>query len=320
MRTFLVTGGAGFIGSHIAEALVQRGDKVRVLDNLSTGSPANLAPFRDRLEFIEGDLLDAATVAQVVRGVDCVFHEAALASVPASVETPLESHAACVTGTVTLLDAARRAGVRRLVYAASSAAYGDQPACSKRETDLPAPISPYGAAKLAAEYYCQAFTATYAFETVTLRYFNVFGPRQDPDSPYSAVIPLFINAMLAGRPPVIYGDGRQSRDFTYVSNVVQANLLAADAPNVAGRVLNVANGRSTDLLTLLDLLNRLLGTRLTAVHAPPRPGDVRESLADITWARRLLGFESPVGFEEGLRRSIDYYRQTATAGRNTVSG
>jgi UDP-glucose 4-epimerase len=320
MRTFLVTGGAGFIGSHIAEALVRRGDKVRVLDNLSTGSLANLAPFRDRLEFIEGDLLDAATVAQVVRGVDCIFHEAALASVPASVENPLESHAACVTGTVTLLDAARRAGVRRLVYAASSAAYGDQPACSKRETDLPAPISPYGAAKLAAEYYCQAFTATYAFETVTLRYFNVFGPRQDPHSPYSAVIPLFINAMLAGRPPVIYGDGRQSRDFTYVSNVAQANLLAADAPNVAGRVLNIANGRSTDLLTLLDLLNRLLGTRLAAVHAPPRAGDVRESLADITWARRLLGFEPPVGFEEGLRRSIDYYRQTATAGRNTVSG
>ena len=191
MRTFLVTGGAGFIGSHIAEALVRRGDRVRVIDNLSTGHVSNLDGFRDKVEFIEGDLRDADTVAKAVDGVDCVFHEAALASVPRSVEFPLDTHAHCVTATVTLLDAARRAGVRRLVYAASSSAYGDQPNSSKRETDLPDPISPYGAAKLAAEYYCQAFCATYALETVRLRYFNVFGPRQDPDSPYSAVIPLF---------------------------------------------------------------------------------------------------------------------------------
>lgn len=314
MRTFLVTGGAGFIGSHIAETLVERGDKVRVLDNLSTGHFSNMDNFRDRIEFVEGDLIDAKTVAEVVEGVDCIFHQAALASVPRSVEAPLDTNAACVTGTVTLLDAAHRAGVRRLVYAASSSAYGDQPTSSKRETDLPAPISPYGAAKVAGEYYCRAFTATYGFETVCIRYFNVFGPRQDPNSPYSAVIPRFITAMLSGSQPVIYGDGRQSRDFTFVANVVHANLLAADAKNVAGRMFNVANGRSTDLLTLIDVLNRLLGTDVKPEHAPPRPGDVRESLADISQARNLLGYEPVTDFQEGLRRSIDYYRGLAERG------
>lgn len=309
MRTFLVTGGAGFIGSHIAEALVARGDRVRVLDNLSTGFLANLEPFRKQIEFFQGDLVDADLVRKAVAGVDCIFHEAALASVPRSVEAPLDTNAACVTGTVTLLDAARRAGVRRLVYAGSSSAYGDQPNSSKRETDLLAPISPYGAAKLAAEYYCQAFTATYGFETATVRYFNVFGPRQDPKSPYSAVIPLFITAILEGRQPLVYGDGQQSRDFTYVANVVHANLLAADAPNVAGRVFNVANGRSITLLELLAALNRLLGTDVSAQHLPPRAGDIRESMADITLARTLLGYEPQVAFEEGLRRSIDYYRK-----------
>lgn len=304
-RLFLVTGGAGFIGSHIAEALVRRGDRVRVFDNLSTGKRANLAA---GVEFLEGDLVDPDAVAKAVAGVECVFHEAALASVPRSVEKPLDTHAACVTGTVNLLDAARRAGVRRVVYAASSSAYGDQPTSSKRETDLPAPISPYGAAKLAAEIYCQAFAATYKLETVCLRYFNVFGPRQDPDSPYSAVIPLFITALLAGRRPIVYGDGGQSRDFTYVANVVQGNLLAADAPNASGRVINVANGRTTSLLQLLDALNRLLGTNVQPIHEAPRVGDVRESLADITRARNLLAYEPEVDFEEGLRRSIDYYR------------
>ncbi|MEE8452078.1 MAG: SDR family oxidoreductase [Thermoguttaceae bacterium] len=312
MRTFLVTGGAGFIGSHIAEALVERGDRVRILDNLSTGHLSNLDGFRDQVEFVEGDLIDADVVAKVVDGVDCIFHEAALASVPRSVEDPLATNAACVTGTLTLLDAARRAGVRRLVYAGSSSAYGDQPTSSKRETDLPAPISPYGAAKLAAEFYCQAFTSTYGFETVTIRYFNVFGPRQDPDSPYSAVIPLFLTALIEGRQPVIYGDGRQSRDFTFIANVVHANLLAADAQGVAGRTFNAANGRTTDLLTLLDTLNRLLGTDIKPKHEPPRVGDVMESLADITQARELLGYESVVGLEEGLRRSIDYYRSLMT--------
>jgi UDP-glucose 4-epimerase len=311
MRTFLVTGGAGFIGSQIAATLVERGDRVRVLDNLSTGFEANMAGFRDHIEFIKGDVTDPIAVARAVDGVDCVFHEAALASVPASVERPLDSHAACATGVVTVLDAARRAGVRRVVYAASSAAYGDQPTSSKRETDLPAPLSPYAAAKAAGELYCQAFWATFGLETVAIRYFNVFGPRQDPNSQYSAVIPLWITAILAGRQPIIYGDGRQSRDFSYVGNVVHANLLAADAPSVAGRTINAADGRSIDLLTLLDLLNRLLGTSIKAQFAPARVGDVRESLADITLARKLLGYEPQVDFEEGLRRSIDYYKTIA---------
>ena len=308
MRTFLITGGCGFIGSHIAEALVRRGDRVRVLDNLSTGKVANLEPCGGKVELLRGDLTDPVAVAEAVHGVDCVFHEAALASVPRSVKAPLETHAACVTGTLTLLDAARRAGVRRLVYAASSSAYGDRPTSPKHESDLPLPISPYGAAKLAAELYCQAFTATYNFETVALRYFNVFGPRQDPDSPYSAVIPLFLTAMLAGRRPTIYGDGHQSRDFTFVSNVVHGNLLAADAPSVAGRVFNIANGRATSLLELLAQLNGLLGLRIEPIHAPPRAGDIRESLADITAARQALGYEPLLGFDEGLRQSIGYYR------------
>ncbi|HEX7378607.1 MAG TPA: SDR family oxidoreductase [Pirellulales bacterium] len=307
MPIYLVTGGAGFIGSHIATALVERGDRVRVLDNLSTGHRANLAHLGSRIELIEGDLTDRRAVAQAVEGVGCVFHQAALASVPRSVEAPLDTNAACVTGTVTLLDAARRAGVRRLVYAGSSSAYGDQPSSPKRESDLPAPISPYGAAKLAAEYYCQAFTATYGFETVTLRYFNVFGPRQDPNSPYSAVIPLFITALLSGKRPILYGDGGQSRDFTFVDNVVHGNLLAADAPGVAGRVFNIANGRSTSLLDLLSQLGTLLGTTIEPDHQPPRAGDIRESLADISQARRLLGYEPQVTFEDGLVRSIEYY-------------
>ena len=313
MRTVLVTGGAGFIGSHIAEALVLRGDRVRVLDNLCTGHLGNLKHLENKIEFIQGDITHAATVAAAVKGADCVFHEAALASVPRSVEAPLDTNAACVTGTLTVLDESRKAGVRRLVYAASSSAYGDQPTSSKRETDLPAPISPYGAAKLAGELYCQAFTATYGFETVGIRYFNVFGPRQDPHSQYSAVIPLFITAMLAGRRPTIYGDGHQSRDFTYIANVVHGNLLAADADptRVAGRSFNVANGRSTSLLELITLLNQLLGTKIEPIHAPPRAGDVRESLADITQARTCLGYEPQAGFQEGLRRSIDYYRQIA---------
>jgi len=311
MRSFLVTGGAGFIGSHIAEALVQRGDKVRVLDNLSTGHRRNVQALGKNLEFIEGDLLDESAVQAAVQGVDCIFHDAALASVSRSIEKPLDTHAACVTGTMILLDAARRAGVRRLVYAGSSSAYGDQPTSSKRESDLPAPISPYGAAKLACEFYCQSFTASFGFETVSIRYFNVFGPRQDPHSQYSAVIPLFITALLAGKPPTIFGDGHQSRDFTYVANVVQGNLLAADAPQVAGRTFNVANGRTTNLLELIAMLNKLLGTNVQPVHAAARVGDVRESLADITQARERLGYEPKIGFEEGLRRTIEFYRKLA---------
>lgn len=311
MRTFLVTGGAGFIGSHLVEALVRRGDRVRVLDNLSTGFRSNLAPFGDAVELVEADLVDADAVARAVAGVDCVFHEAALASVPLSVDHPLRTHAACATGTVTLLDAARRAGVRRVVYASSSALYGDRPGSPKRETDLPAPISPYGAAKLAAEYYCGAFSATFAIETVALRYFNVFGPRQDPKNPYAAVIPIFLTAILSGKAPVIFGDGTQSRDFTYVADVAQANLLAADAPDAANRVMNVATGRSITLLELLAGLNEVLGTRIEPAFAPPRPGDIHESTADIALARKLLGYAPGVSLIEGLRRSIDYYRSVA---------
>lgn len=308
MSNVLVTGGTGFIGSHLVDALLARGDHVRVFDNLSTGNRANLDQTNPRLEIVDGDLTDPQAVAQAVDGMDLVFHQAALSSVPRSVERPLDTNAACVTGTLHVLDAARRAGVRRLVYAASSSAYGDQPTSSKRETDLPAPISPYGAAKLAAEYYCQAFTATYGFETVSLRYFNVFGPRQDPGSPYSAVIPLFITAILNGQQPKIYGDGHQSRDFCYVANVVHANLLAADAQGAAGKVFNVACGQNTSLLQLLAQINHLLGTDVAPIHEPARAGDVRESLADISQARRILGYEPQVSFNEGLQRSIEYYR------------
>jgi len=308
MRTCLVTGGAGFIGSHIVDALVARGDRVRVLDNLCTGNLANLAGVRERIEFIEASLLDEAAVKQAVAGVDCIFHEAALASVPRSLEKPLDTNAACVTGTVVLLDAAVKAGVRRVVYAGSSSAYGNQPFVSKRETDLVAPISPYGAAKMAGELYLQAFAASFPLETVAIRYFNVFGPRQDPNSEYSAVIPKFITAILKGTQPTIYGDGLQSRDFTFVANVVAGNLLAADAPGVSGRVFNVAMGNSVNLLQLIDSINRVLGTNIRPLHAPPRAGDVRDSLADITNARGSLNYEPVVDFDEGLRRSIEYYK------------
>lgn len=307
MRTCLVTGGAGFIGSNIADALVARGDRVRILDDLSTGNLNNLSGIREKIEFVKANLTDEAAVAQAVKGVDCIFHEAALASVPRSMEKPLDTHAACVTGTLILLNEARKAGVRRLVYAASSSAYGNQPHASKRETDLPMPISPYGAAKAAGELYCQAFAASFPIETVCIRYFNVFGPRQDPSSEYSAVIPKFITAMLAGTRPTIYGDGLQSRDFTFVENVVHGNLLAADAKDASGHVFNVAMGNSVSLLQLIDLLNQYLKTNIQPIHAPARVGDVRDSLADISHARALLGYEPKVQFEEGLRRSIDYY-------------
>lgn len=309
MGCYLVTGGAGFIGSHIAERLVSEGHEVRVLDNFSTGHRRNLASFEDGITLFEGDLTDGTLLREAVSGVEVVFHQAALASVPRSVEAPLDTHAACATGTLMLLDAARFAGVRRVVYAASSSAYGDQPYMAKREADPPIPLSPYAASKLAGEAYCQAFFHTYGLETICLRYFNVFGPRQDPDSPYSAVIPLFITAMLEGRKPVVYGDGQQSRDFTYVANVVEGNLLASKAPGVAGQVVNLANGRSTTLLKLLSLLNEFLGTDISPEFEPPRVGDVKESMADITAARKLLRYETVVDFETGLRQSIDYYRE-----------
>jgi UDP-glucose 4-epimerase len=308
MKTYLVTGGAGFIGSHIATALVERGDRVRVLDNLCTGKRENLSHLASKIEFIEGDLVNMRDVDRAVQGVDVVFHEAALASVPRSVVAPLDTNSACVTGTVTLLDAARRSGVRRIIYGGSSSAYGDQPTPAKHERLLPAPISPYAAAKLAAEYYCQAFTSTYGLETVTIRYFNVFGPRQDPKGEYAAVIPKFITDMLAGQRPTIFGDGKQSRDFTYIDNIVLGNLLAADASAAVGRTINVACGESFSLLDLVDGVNRALKTNLQPEFQPARVGDVKESLADIKFARELLKYEPKIGFNEGLARTVDYYR------------
>jgi len=308
MKKVLVTGGAGFIGSHIVDALVERGLQVRVLDNLSTGRLENLEQSRNKIDFIETDLTDATAVARAVTGVDCIFHQAALASVPRSVAHPLDSHAACATATLTLLAAARKAGVKRLVYAGSSSAYGDQPTPVKKETDFPLPISPYAAAKLSGELYCHAFAAMKAVETVTLRYFNVFGPRQDPKSEYSAVIPRFITALLSGKAPMIFGDGKQSRDFTFVDDVVQANLLAAEAEDVSGRVFNIAHGNRTTLLELVAALNKLLGTKIQPKHDDPRAGDIRDSQADISEAKKCLGFEPKIDFVEGLRRSIDYYR------------
>jgi UDP-glucose 4-epimerase len=311
MGTYLVTGGAGFIGSHIVGALVARGDRVRVLDNLSTGHRRNIDVHKAEVEFIEGDLVNPRDVERALAGVEVVFHEAALASVPRSIEAPLDTNAACVTGTVTLLDVARRSGVRRVIFGGSSSAYGDQPTPAKHENLLPAPLSPYAAAKLAGEFYCQAFTATYGLETVTIRYFNVFGPRQDPKSQYAAVIPKFITEMLAGRRPTIFGDGQQSRDFTYIDNIVQGNLLAADAPAAVGRTINVACGQSFDLLQLVAGINKVLGTHIEPVFEPVRAGDVRESLADISLARKLLNYEPTVDFEEALRRTVDYYRNIA---------
>lgn len=308
MSKYLVTGGAGFIGSNIAEALVQRGDTVRVLDNLSTGFTHNLDAFD--VELVEGDITDAATVARAMEGIDFVFHQAALASVPRSVKDPLATNDACVTGTVNVLHAAKKAGAKRVVYAASSSAYGDQPFMSKRESDLPAPLSPYAVAKLAGEYYCHAFWQTYGLETVCIRYFNVFGPRQDPGSPYSAVIPLFITALLEGRRPVIYGDGEQTRDFTFIKNVVHGNLLAASAKaeDVAGKTFNVANGKSISLNQMLSQLNTLLGTDVQPVFEDARVGDVRDSLADISNARQFLGYEPVVTFDDGLKQSIEFYK------------
>lgn len=308
MASCLVTGGAGFVGSHLVDALVARGDRVRVLDDLSTGREANLERVHGRVAFLRGDIRDPRILRQAVEGAELVFHQAALASVPRSVADPISTHEVCATGVLRLLLAARDAGVRRVIYAGSSSAYGDAARLPKREDDITEPLSPYAAAKLAGEHYCAAFSRVYGLETVRLRYFNVFGPRQPPDSAYAAVIPLFLEAMLAGRRPVIHGDGEQSRDFTYVDDVVQANLLAAAAPGVSGRVYNIACGRRTSLLELVATLNSLLRTRISPIHDDPRPGDVRHSQADISRAREDLGFAPKVSLEDGLRRCIEYFR------------
>ncbi|MBL8796383.1 MAG: SDR family oxidoreductase [Planctomycetia bacterium] len=307
MALCLVTGGAGFIGSHLVDALLARGDEVHVLDDFSTGRRANLAHVAERIDVVEGDLTNLATVREAAEGVQVIYHQGALPSVPRSVADPWTTHQVCATGTLHVLMAARDAGVRRVVYAASSSAYGNSERLPKREADPTDPLSPYAVAKLAGEQYCAAFTRVYGLETVRLRYFNVFGPRQAPDSPYAAVIPLFIEAIQNGRPPRLHGDGLQSRDFSYVANVVDANLRAAEAPNASGKVYNVACGERITLLDLIARINRLLGTNVQPVHGDPRPGDVRHSQADISRARADLGYEPRVGWEEGLRLCVESF-------------
>jgi UDP-glucose 4-epimerase len=315
MTRCLVTGGAGFIGSHLTAALVARGHAVRVFDNFSTGSLANLAPVRARVEVVTGDLTDLDALRKAAGGEEVIFHQGALASVPRSVADPVATHEACATGTLNVLVAAREAGVRRVVYAASSSAYGASIRLPKRETDPTLPLSPYAVAKLTGEHYCAAFTHVHGLETVRLRYFNVFGPRQPPDSPYSAVIPLFIKSMLEGRRPRIHGDGEQSRDFTFVADVVQANLLAAEASGVAGKVYNIACGRRTSLLELVARLNALLGTTIQPAHEATRPGDVRHSQADISAAQADLGYRPRVDMEEGLQRTVAYFKEAGVPAR-----
>lgn len=312
--TALVTGGAGFIGSHIAAALLASGARVRVLDDLSTGHRENLDEIGGAVEFIQGSVADEQLLKKAFENVEVIFHEAAIPSVPRSVEAPRNTHVASVDGTFSVLLAARDAGVKRVVYAASSSAYGDQPTLPKSEEMLPQPLSPYAVAKLVGEYYCQVFTRVYGLETVSLRYFNVFGPRQDPGSQYSGVVSRFISALWNGERPVIYGDGEQSRDFTYIDNVVAANLNAASAPKAAGKVINVANGQRVTLNELLGELKQLTGkTDVTAEYRDPRVGDVRHSLADITMARELLGYESKVNLRDGLQRTLDWWKTSRFA-------
>jgi UDP-glucose 4-epimerase len=301
----LVTGGAGFIGSNLVEALLERGDDVRVLDNFSTGSRANLAALGRDVEVVEGDLRSYERVHTAVRGVEVVFHQGALGSVPRSVQDPLTSTAVNVEGTLNVLLAARDEGIRRVVAASSSSVYGDGGTFPRVETQAPNPISPYAVAKLGAERFCVSFWRVYGLETVALRYFNVFGPRQDPSSQYAAVVPRFIRAIADARPVTVHGDGEQSRDFTYVENVVQANLLAADAADGAGSVLNVATGGSETVNALAETVGAILGRPVEKTFGPAQPGDVRESWADVSAAREVIGYEPGVGFEEGLRRTID---------------
>ena len=313
MANYLVTGGAGFIGSHIVDALLNRGDSVRVLDNLNSGIGQERLTDRDRLEFIQGDLLDSEVVSRAVEGIDVVFHQAALASVPYSLENPLATHRVCATGTLQLLELARAAGVRRLVYAGSSSCYGQSTSEIQREGDVTKPCSPYGAAKLAGEQYCHAFYESYGFETVVLRYFNVFGPRQDPNSQYAAVIPIFITRMLNGQAPIVFGDGTQSRDFTYIANVVHGNLLAAEASAAVGHIINMAAGMRVSLNTLIDSLNNLMGTEMAADYQPERAGDIKHSSADISLARELLGYEPVVSLQDGIRETLEYYKSVHLA-------
>ncbi len=312
MPKYLVTGAAGFIGRSIAKALLDRGDSVRGIDNFSTGKRENLIGL-EAMEFLDGDLADPAVCTQACEGIEVIFHEAALPSVPRSVADPLSTNVACIDATLNLLIAARAAGVRRLIYAASSAAYGDTPTLPKHEGMLPAPITPYAVAKLAGEHYLACFTRVYGLETVSLRYFNVFGPHQDPTSHYSGVLAIFCRKMLAGEQPTIYGDGEQSRDFTYIDNVVLGNLLAAEASaeKVAGQMMNLATGKKITLNQTFEILKGLTGYQGKPAYDEARAGDIKESLADISRAQSLLGYQPTVDFSEGLRRTVEWYKTLA---------
>ncbi len=310
----LVTGGAGFIGSNLADELIKQGAKVTIIDNFVTGFRENLEEIKGDFNFIEGDLNDDKSLVKSLEGVETVFHQAALPSVPRSVENPAETHQACVNGTFNLLLKAKENNVRRVVYAASSSAYGDQKTLPKVETMLPEPLSPYAAAKLMGEYYCQVFSRVYGLDTVCLRYFNVFGPRQNPSSMYSGVISRFIDALMSEKNPVIFGDGEQSRDFTFIANVVNANIKAAQTSNGIGEVINAANGERISLNELLEVLIKITGKKnIEAEYQPEKKGDVKHSQADNTRAKEWLGYEKLVGLEEGLQKTIDWWKQSRFA-------
>jgi len=309
MDKWLVTGGAGFIGSNICAELVSQGHFVRVVDNLLTGKKTNLAPVLDRIEFIEADMGDEKVARSAMDGIDFVLHQGALPSVPRSVDDPRATHKHCADATFTLLLAARDARVKRFVYASSSSAYGDTPTMPKVETMPPQPLSPYAVGKLVGEYYCSVFYKVYGLETISLRYFNVFGPNQDPASQYAAAIPAFVTAILNDKPPTVFGDGEQSRDFTYVRNVVEANLLAARVEHTAGEVINIACGQAVTVNAVIEMVNELVGRQIEPEYAEPRPGDIKHSLADISKAREFIGYEPRISFKEGLSRAIEWYRE-----------
>jgi nucleoside-diphosphate-sugar epimerase len=308
MEKFLVTGGAGFIGSNICKRLVSEGCFVRVIDNLLTGKKSNLADILDKIDFIEADMGDEKIAEPAMKDIDFVLHQGALPSVPRSVDNPSDTHKHCVDATFKLLLAARKTGVKRFVYAASSAAYGDTPTLPKIETMTPNPLSPYAVAKLVGEYYCSVFSQVFGLETISLRYFNVFGPNQDPTSQYAAAIPAFVTSILKDLPPTVYGDGKQSRDFTHVDNVVEANLLAARAKQTKGEVINIACGQAVTINEIIDMINDSLGKNIKPIYTDPRPGDVKHSLADITSAKNLIGYNPTVLFRHGLQNTIGWYR------------
>jgi len=308
MAVFVVTGGAGFIGSNIVRGLIEQGHETRVVDDLSTGHKGNLDGLTDALVLHEGTVLDPALLREAFAGADYVLHQAALASVPRSVKDPAATNAANVDGTLNVLLAARDAGVRRVVYASSSSVYGDTPVLPKQEDMVPNPQSPYAVSKLAAEHYCRAFTRVYGLETVSLRYFNVYGPRQDPKSQYAAVVPIFIRKLMAGEPPTVFGDGEQSRDFTYVEDVVAANIQAAEAPGAAGAVVNLGCGERHTLNELIALLQEMTGRHVAPEYTEPRAGDVKHSQADVSRARELIGYDPRVSFEDGVQRTLEWYK------------